>query len=209
MKEIENVELARRNTQLVPMDLSAKEQSRAQVPRKLFMVWNLWSHGKRLSKENRKLAKQLNEWMVWHGRQNQRQAWHGQGQRQARQRPGQRQGKGKGKNKNKGKGKQHGRKGKNGFYEMEGARRQKRYTTGHVDSTPTAHHFFSYTVVAQSLLQSCCQSVQSHIDPMHLHGSSHEARCLRFAQKHTSSRNVVHLAALDDTTHGHSFPTFS
>ena len=31
--------------------------------------------------------------------------------------------------------------------------------------------------------QSCCQSVQSHIDPMHLHGSSHEAHCLRFAQK--------------------------
>ena len=30
-----------------------------------------------------------------------------------------------------------------------------------VDSTPTAHHIFSSTVVAQT----CCQSVQSHIDP--------------------------------------------
>ena len=49
-----------------------------------------------------------------------------------------------------------------------------------VVSTPTAHHIFSCTVVAQT-----CQSVQSHIDPMHLHGSSHEAHCLRFAQKHS------------------------
>ena len=68
---------------------------------------------------------------------------------------------------------------------------------------------FSCTVVAQSRCSLVCQSVQSHVDPMHLHGSSHEAHCLRFAQKHTSSRNVVHLAALDDTKHGYSFPTFS
>ena len=50
-----------------------------------------------------------------------------------------------------------------------------------VDSTPTAHHIFPCTVVAQFF----CQSVQSHIDPMHLHGSSDEPRCLRFAPKHS------------------------
>ena len=48
-----------------------------------------------------------------------------------------------------------------------------------VKSTPTAHTFFSCTAVAQA----CCQSVQSHIDPMRMHGSRHDAHCLRFAQK--------------------------
>ena len=33
-----------------------------------------------------------------------------------------------------------------------------------VSSTPAAHTFFSCTVVAQT----CCQSVQSHIDPMRM-----------------------------------------
>ena len=43
------------------------------------------------------------------------------------------------------------------------------------------------------LMHSCCtdlfylmsECAQSHIDPMHLQGSSHEAHCLRFAQKHS------------------------
>ena len=58
------------------------------------------------------------------------------------------------------------------------------------------------TVVAQA----CCQSVQSHIDPVRMHGSSHEAHCLRFAPKNalTSSRNVVYHATLDETKDGHS-----
>ena len=47
VKDIENVELARRNTQPV-----RDGQSRSKVSRKLFMVWNLRSHGERLSKEN-------------------------------------------------------------------------------------------------------------------------------------------------------------
>ena len=59
-------------------------QSRSKVPRKQFTVWNLRSYGARLLKENRILARQPIEWMVWHGRRNQRQAQHGQGQRQAR-----------------------------------------------------------------------------------------------------------------------------
>merc|ERR1712012_1053178 len=52
-----------------------------------------------------------------------------------------------------------------------------------VDTTPTAHHIFSAQLLHRLAL-TCCQSVQSHIDPMHLHGSSHEAHCLRFAPKH-------------------------
>ena len=48
-----------------------------------------------------------------------------------------------------------------------------------VNSTPTPYTFFSCTVVAQT----CCQSVQSHIDPMRMHGSSHGAHCLRFAPR--------------------------
>ena len=53
-------------------------------------------------------------------------------------------------------------------------------STGGVDSTPTAYTIFSCTVVARTCF-TCCQSVQSHIDPMHLHGSSHDAHCLRFS----------------------------
>ena len=44
--------------------------------------------------------------------------------------------------------------------------------------------FLMHSCCAVSL-QSCCRSVYSHIDPTHLHGSSHEAHCLRFAQKHS------------------------
>ena len=77
-----------------------------------------------------------------------------------------------------------------------------------VNSTPTAHHIFSCTVVAQTSF-TCCQSVQSYIDPMHLHGSRHEAHCLRFAQNiHTSSssRNVAHLQNLTPRTGTPSSP---
>ena len=41
--------------------------------------------------------------------------------------------------------------------------------------------FFSFTVVAQT----CCQSVQSHIGPMRVHGASHGSHSLRCAQKKT------------------------
>ena len=51
-KEIENVELARRNTQPVPMDLSAMGSQDQKFQRKLFMVLNLRPYGERLSKEN-------------------------------------------------------------------------------------------------------------------------------------------------------------
>ena len=80
-----------------------------------------------------------------------------------------------------------------------------------VDSTSTAHLIFSCTVLAQTcffLLSECTV----HIDPMHLHGSSHTKHsvCVSHQKTHTSSssRNIVHLAALDVTTHGHSFLTF-
>ena len=52
-----------------------------------------------------------------------------------------------------------------------------------VDNTPTAHNISSSTVVAQSRC-SLVVIVYSHtLTPMRLHGSSHEARCLRFAHK--------------------------
>ena len=46
-------------------------------------------------------------------------------------------------------------------------------------------HDFSHAQLLHRLVFTCCQSVQSHIDLMHLHSSSHEAHCLRVAQKHS------------------------
>ena len=48
--------------------------------------------------------------------------------------------------------------------------------TGCVDRhTYRALHILMHSSCTVSM-QSCCQSVQSHIDPKHLHGSSHEAQ---------------------------------
>ena len=46
---------------------------------------------------------------------------------------------------------------------------------------------FSHVQLLHRRVFTCCQSVQSHhtLTSMHLHGSSHEAHCLRFAQKHS------------------------
>ena len=90
-------------------------QPRPKVPRKLFTVWNLRSHGERerLSKENIILTKQTNEWMVWHGREK------------AKASPA----RAKGRNKTKGKGKQHGKKGKTGCHEMEGTKTRKKHNS--------------------------------------------------------------------------------
>ena len=71
----------------------------------------------------------------------------------------------------------------------------------------SAHHIFHAQLLHR--LFSCCQSLQSHIDPTHLYGSGHEAHSLRFAPKHLHLiLIVVHFAELD-TTHGHSYLTFS
>ena len=48
----------------------------------------------------------------------------------------------------------------------------------------SAQHFLMHSLLHRRVF-ICCQSVQLHIDFMHLHGSSHEAHCLRFAQKHS------------------------
>ena len=66
--------------------------------------------------------------------------------------------------------------------------------------TPTAHHMFSCTVVAQTCF-TCCQSVQSQIDlhaPAWLKIEAH----ICISPQHTSSsaRHLIHLAELD-TTH--------
>ena len=65
------------------------------------------------------VAKQSNEWMVWHGRQNQTCPARAKANKtQARAKAS--MVRTKGKSKNKGKGKQHGKKRKKGFHEMEG-----------------------------------------------------------------------------------------
>ena len=55
-------------------------QPRSEVPKKLFMVF--YGH---MARDCRKKTEYLQEnqqtWMIWHGRQRQKQAWHGQRQR--------------------------------------------------------------------------------------------------------------------------------
>ena len=77
-------------------------------------------------------------------------------------------------------------------------------TSGHVSHDTGVMH--SCCAVS---LQCCCQSVHSDNDPMHLAQVTKHIVCVSPKNIHTSSRNIVHLAALDDTTHGHSFLTFS
>ena len=80
---------------------------------------------------------------------------------------------------------------------------------GRVNSSPTAHHFFSCTVAAQ-LFRSLVVRVYSHtLTP---------CTCMAQVTKHSvyvspknshaSSRNFVHFPALDDTKHDHLFLTF-
>ena len=81
-----------------------------------------------------------------------------------------------------------------------------------VDITPTALHILSCTVVAQTFFLlvvrvyshtltpcTCMAQVTKHIT----------LSAVRPKNIYTSSRNVVRLAELDDTTHVHSFLTFS
>ena len=92
-------------------------QSRSKVPRELFMVWNLWTRGERLSKDKPntcKTTKQVDGLVRTTKAKAKASAskTHCKGESKP--------GKGKGKNKNKGKGEHHGKKGKKGFHEMEG-----------------------------------------------------------------------------------------
>ena len=81
-KEIENVELARRNSQVVPMDLSAVGGQDQKFLGNCSWC-GIYGHKERdCRKKNELLAKQTNKWMVWHGRHKQRQAWQGQRQEQ-------------------------------------------------------------------------------------------------------------------------------
>ena len=78
-----------------------------------------------------------------------------------------------------------------------------------VDSIPTAHHIFTCTVVAQTcfyLLSECTVTHWPHAPAWFKSRSTLSAS--RPKNIYTSSRNVAHLAELD-TTHGHSFLTFS
>ena len=78
-------------------------------------------------------------------------------------------------------------------------------STGSVSSAPTAHTFFSCTVVVQSyfhwlhaLISRITRGsrITEHLD------------CVCPQNIHISSRNVVRHASLDDTKHGHSFLTY-
>ena len=80
-----------------------------------------------------------------------------------------------------------------------------------VNSRPhRAPRFLMHSCCAVSW-QSCCQSVHSHIDPMHLHGSSHEAHCLRFAPKTLTHHRAIsytlpHLMTPRTVTPSSPFP---
>ena len=67
---------------------------------------------------------------------------------------------------------------------------------------------FSHAQLLRSLvavlLSECTLTHWPHAPAWHESRSTLSA--LRSKNAHTSSRNIVHLAALDDTTHGHSFP---
>ena len=92
--------------------------------------------------------------------------------------------------------------------ELDTLRRSSNHTT--VISTPTAHHFFSCTVVAQSRCSLVVKANSHTLTPCTCMAQvTKHSVCVSPKNTHTSSRNVVHLAALDDTTHGHSFLTFS
>ena len=68
------------------------------------------------------------------------------------------------------------------------------------------------------LMHSCCTDFFLLVVRVHSHTLTpctcmaqvtKQFVCVSPKNTHTSSRNAVHLAALDDTTHGHSFITFS
>ena len=78
VKEIENVDLTRRNTQPAPMDLSALDSQDRKLQENCSWC-GIYGHMARDGgKKIRRLATHTNKWKVWHGRQRQRQARHGQ-----------------------------------------------------------------------------------------------------------------------------------
>ena len=58
--------------------------------------------------------------------------------------------------------------------------------------------------------QTCCQSVQSHIDPMRMHGSSHEEHCVRFdLETLTPDRAMSYITRHSRTPSGDPRPQLS
>ena len=109
--------LARKNTQLVPMDLSAMGSQDQKFQGNCSCCGIYSQMARDCGKKAEHVEKKSNKWMVWHGRQIQRQVWQDKSAKvHVKGKPGE----GKGRDKSNGKGKQHGKKGKKGFLEMKG-----------------------------------------------------------------------------------------
>ena len=69
---------------------------------------------------------------------------------------------------------------------------------------------FSCTVVAQTCFYLLSECTVAHLNPCTCMAQvTKHIVCVSPKNTYTSSRNVEHLPALDDTKHGHSFLTFS
>ena len=112
MKEIENVELARRNTQPVPMDMSAMGSQEQKLQGNCSWCGNSRLHGERLSEEKTEYM-QNNQTSGWSGTDDKTKGKPSKGKGKQDKGKGKcKPGKGKGNSKNKGKGTQHGKKKK-------------------------------------------------------------------------------------------------
>ena len=165
VKEIENVELARRNTQPVPMDLSVMG-SQDQKFQGNCSWCGTYGHKARDCRKKTEYM-QNNQTSGWSDTDDETKGKPGKGK--GKQDKGEGKGKpgnGKSKSKSKGQGKQHGKKGEKGFHEME----------GHEDKqeTPTGQYFTEWTDTSSDHAdnwQTGGRVTAAQICGMTLHGS--------------------------------------
>ena len=162
VKEIENVELARRSTQLNPMDLSPMDSQDQRAK----------------ARDCRKQTEYLqnNQTSGWSGTDDKSKGKPGTGKGKGKHYKGKSKDKpekGKGKSKNKEKGKQHGKKGKNGFHKMEGHEDTQETQTGqeYTEWTDT-----SWTTLTAGLMQTVGGATGVQICG---HGSKRQDSCHR------------------------------
>ena len=170
VKEIENVKLARRNTQLVPMDLSAMGSQDSKF-RGNCSWCGTYGH---MARDCRKKTEymQTTKRVGWSGTDDKTKGKPGKGK--GKQDKGKGKGmpsEGKGKSKGKGKGKQHGKKGKKGFHELE----------EHEDKqeTQTRQEYAERTTLTTGLTQTCGRVTGAQICGKTLHGSKLQDSCHR------------------------------
>ena len=127
VKETENVEVARKNTQPVPMDLSAIGCRDQQFQGNCSWC-GIYGH---MARDSRKKAEYVQNSQTggWSGTDDKTKGKPGKGKSDKGKGKG-KLGKGKGKDKSKGNGKQHGKKGEKGFHEMEGHKDQQEAQAG-------------------------------------------------------------------------------